>query len=510
MSSPWLLRVDAWPEMGTGHVMRCLALAAAWQSAGQRACFVSHCTIDSLRTRMIETGARLVALPQPVVDPNEAQSLLAPLLAQGSPSHRPGWLLLDGYHFSAQWQSLAQRLGLRLLVIDDQALWPRYEADLVLNQNHGAQRLEYDCGESTHLLLGARYVLLRPEFAPWMNWQRDVQPEARRLLVTLGGSDPAGATPKVLEALREIRLDGLEVRLIVGPGNPAAQSISDAHNCLRDNVQVLTNVADMAQHMAWADVAVSAAGTTCWELAFMQLPALLLIVADNQRPTARQTALAGTAENLGPVEQVFPEQIAAALLGLIHDRTRRCGMALAGRRLVDGRGAQRVVTLMRAWDDLLPEQTTIRPAVREDSRPLWRLVNQPSVRRSSLRSGTIPLEEHEAWFTARLNGLDARIWVLELEGLLLGQVRYERTEPQTAEISYSVTTAFRRRGLGTRLIAQTWRQAAADLGVRWLRAVVRVENEASTRTFRKLGFDYGGRETVCGHLCHLFQREVLP
>jgi len=395
-------------------------------------------------------------------------------------------------------------------VIDDQAAWSSYDADVVLNKNYGAEQLDYTCTESVNLLLGSRWVLLRPDFGRWSSWQRKVRAVARRVLVTLGGSDPAGAASLVLDALRRVRADGLEVRLIVGPGSTAAQSLRDEAAELSAGVEVLTDVADMAGQMAWADVAISAAGTTCWELAFMQLPSLLAVVADKQKHTAQNTAQAGAAENLGPVELLSPENLAKSLCELMHDGRRRSSMAQAGRQLVDGRGAERVVGVMQAIEQLTQDRIVLRPGGPEDLMPLWRLANQPSVRHNSLHPARIPWEEHKAWFASRWQSPDTRIWVMEVEGLLLGQVRYQRTEPQMAEISYSVTPPFRRRGLGTRLIADTWRQAAAEMGLRRLRAVVRAENEASARTFRKLGFEDRGQRTVCGCPCRMFQREVTP
>jgi len=510
VSGSLLLRVDAWPQMGTGHVMRCLAMASAWRAAGRDAVFVSHGTIAGLRTRMAECG-RLIALDSPAASPAEAQPLLAKLADEARAQQgQSSWLLLDGYHFDASWQPLARQLGLRLLVIDDHAAWSSYEADLVLNQNHGAEHLDYTCAESANLLLGSRWVLLRPEFGRWASWRRDVAATARRVLITLGGSDPAGAASLALDALRNIRADGLQVRLVVGPGSAAAQSLQRQAAELPASVQILTDVADMAGQMAWADVAVSAAGTTCWELAFMQLPSLLVVVADNQRRAAQNTSQSGAAENLGPVEQLSPDRLAESLHQLMHDGPRRASMAQAGRQLVDGRGAERVASVMQAFDQLPHDRILLRPTRQDDFLPLWRLANQPSVRRNSLHTAPIPLEDHQAWFASRWQSPDTRIWVMEFEGLLLGQVRYQRVDLQMAEISYSVAPAFRRRGLGTRLIAGTWRQTAADMGLRWLRAVVREENEASASTFRKLGFEDRGQRTVLGSPCRMFQREVTP
>ena len=100
---------------------------------------------------------------------------------------------------------------------------------------------------------------------------------------------------------------------------------------------------DLPRHMAWADLAISAAGSTCWELACIGVPAIVIAVADNQRDIARGVDEAGTARNLGWWESVGAADIAAAVDGLVHDAAARRAMRRRGRALVDGRGAERVV-----------------------------------------------------------------------------------------------------------------------------------------------------------------------
>jgi spore coat polysaccharide biosynthesis predicted glycosyltransferase SpsG len=101
--------------------------------------------------------------------------------------------------------------------------------------------------------------------------------------------------------------------------------------------------------MAWGDVAVSGGGSTCWELAFMGLPNLALALADNQRGIADGLGRAGVAENLGWFEEVNEETIATRLEDLLKDRARRAEMGRRGRKLVDGRGPERVVDTLSQW-----------------------------------------------------------------------------------------------------------------------------------------------------------------
>src|SRR5207244_1587129 len=96
------------------------------------------------------------------------------------------------------------------------------------------------------------------------------------------------------------------------------------------------------------DAAVAAGGVTAWELAFMGVPSLLMVLARNQERNAAGLAEAGAALNLGEFERVAPETLAAALGELLDDPARRRRMSRRGRRLIDGRGVERVVGRLRA------------------------------------------------------------------------------------------------------------------------------------------------------------------
>jgi UDP-2,4-diacetamido-2,4,6-trideoxy-beta-L-altropyranose hydrolase len=333
-----IVRADASPQIGTGHVMRGLALSAAWQSAGGRVAFVTYCTAATLRQRIEGSGARLIALDALQQSPEQVLGTLRDVVeATRDAAPAKPWVALDGYHFPAVCQRAVRRLGCRLLVIDDMAQHPVYHADLLLNQNLGAEQYSYRCGGKTPLLLGSQYVLLRPEFLPWQGWQRNTPPVAANILVTLGGADPRNTTSLVIEALAKLGLPGLKARVIVGAANVHAAEIQRRAAKMGDWIELLSSAPDMPQLMAGADLAVAAAGLTCWELAYMQLPALLLVIADNQEPLAAQAAQAGMAQSLGWARQQTPASLAAAIRGLC-----------ANRRMVDGGGAQRVVAAMRS------------------------------------------------------------------------------------------------------------------------------------------------------------------
>lgn len=336
-----IIRADADARMGIGHLMRCLALGQGWKDAGGQVIFITACSNERLLQHLYDEGVAVHQLERPYPDVQDWQ-VTERLLAE----HPEAWLVLDGYHFYSDYQRRVKEAGYRLMVIDDLAHLPHYYADIVLNQNIHAEDLRYSCEPYTKLLLGTKYVLLRREFLKWRGWERKILDVARRVLVTMGGSDPANVTLKVIQALQRLEIDGLEAVVTVGESNPHYDELQCAVRASRLPIRLESYVTNMPELMAWADVAVSAGGSSCWELAFMGLPSLILILADNQRAAAERLATAEVAVNLGLYEFRCAAEIAHSLSPLLRERDKRAEMAQRGQELVDGNGVVRVATAL--------------------------------------------------------------------------------------------------------------------------------------------------------------------
>src|SRR5262249_11691094 len=148
------------------------------------------------------------------------------------------------------------------LVVDDNGEAGSYFSDLVLNQNFHASADLYSHRQGyTKLLLGSRYAMLRREFKPWRGWTREIA-QTRRVLVSMGGTDTGNLSERVIQALGTIGDSGLEARVVVGAGNPYLERLRKSASQSRRSVNLEINPANMPELIAWADVAVSAAGST--------------------------------------------------------------------------------------------------------------------------------------------------------------------------------------------------------------------------------------------------------
>jgi len=318
--------------------MRCLALAQTWQDAGGEVLFVLVSSVPALESRLKAEGLEVVHLASVAGSADEVRQTLALAGNRGA-----AWVVADGYQFGAQYQRAIKQAGLHLLFVDDYGHASPYSADFILNQNICADESLYlERAPDTHLMLGTRYALLRREFWPWCDRRHETPEVARKVLVTLGGGDPDNVTLKVIRAMQQIELDGMESIVVIGYGNPHVETLTAEIRNAKPKIRLVSQAENMPEMMAWADVAISAGGSTNWELALMGVPNLIIVLADNQCGIAEGLAQAGAAINLGWFNRISDEQIAEALESLVLAEAKRLRMGQVGQQLVDGRGALRV------------------------------------------------------------------------------------------------------------------------------------------------------------------------
>jgi UDP-2,4-diacetamido-2,4,6-trideoxy-beta-L-altropyranose hydrolase len=485
-----LIRADASVATGTGHVMRCLALAQAWQDAGGRALFATVETTDALRARLTAESCEVLSVSCVAGSADDASQTIA--LAR---EQKTDWVVLDGYQFTADYQRALKAAGFKLLVLDDHGHAQHYSADLVLNQNVCADESLYQCRELTSRpLLGPRYCLLRREFSPWQKWKRDVFPVCDRVLVTMGGSDPDNVTVRVLEALDLAKLENVDATVVVGGSNPHFTRLQLASVQVGRKITVRRDVSNMPELMAEADVAISAAGSTCWELCLLGLPSLLLDVAANQSALSRELDRRGCAIRVGD-QTVSPATIATQLEHLLRSHELRQTLSRNCRGLVDGQGAQRVVSILRGV-----EEFRLRRLRAEDERLLWTWANDPEVRASSFSSETIGWETHVAWFAEKLMSSNSLMLIAEDDqGIPCGQIRFDIRENREADLNISLAKEKRGRGLAVPMIQEGVRELFASGDCECVHAFVKLENTPSLRAFEKAGFARVGTAQVRGH-----------
>lgn len=330
-----LIRADASREMGTGHVMRCLALAQAWQDKGGNAIFAMAETIPAIRTRLARES-----FEQAHISAKSGSMGDADLLSEVSSTSNAQWIVVDGHSFGSDYVARLKCHGKKLLVIDDFGTSEHYVADCILNQNFGATEAQY-AGRTggACLLLGPDYALLRREFRSWLGWSRPVCSSTSGLLLTLGGSDPSGLTARVLE---HGGISGFSMKIVLGGGTrPFLVPPGNRE------VEVVANPGDMAKVLANSDISVICAGGTLWECLFMQCATLSYAHDEFQQSILERLQSQGLVRYLGRVKSFDPQTLVEAVRKIASSERHRSEMAAGGRRLVDGRGVERVLQAMQ-------------------------------------------------------------------------------------------------------------------------------------------------------------------
>jgi len=333
-----LIRADANVAIGTGHVMRCLALAQAWEEGGGKAVFAMAELLPLVRERLASEGMEIVSVEEYPGSREDATTV-------GRMAHRlsADWIVVDGYHFDAGYQRELKASALHVLAVDDDGRCEHYWADVVLNQNiHAGENLYSSREPYTRLLLGLLYILLRREFGRWSEWKRQIPEVGRRVLITMGGSDPDNVTSLAIGAFLQANIPDKEAIVVLGGSSPQLGSVQALAAQSSGSVRLLEDSSNMPELMAWADMALIAGGGTLWELLSMGCPVLSYARNSVQQQINSKLESEGLIRGLGDPQHCGREQAAAALVVLANSQELRANYSRLGRERVDGRGAGRV------------------------------------------------------------------------------------------------------------------------------------------------------------------------
>jgi UDP-2,4-diacetamido-2,4,6-trideoxy-beta-L-altropyranose hydrolase len=333
-----VVRANASARIGLGHLRRCAALGRRLDTAGVDVHFLTKTEDLDPAVEVGGFAGACVMLESALQGAADAAYTAEYCRSVGADR-----LIVDHYQVDEAYQRVLLDSGIRWLQFDGAASMPLW-ADWVVSMSPAANGERYRVllrRPGTRLLLGPRYAILRDEFLQWHE-ARPVNPQAHRLLFTFGGGDDRGACLACLEALRKTNV--FEITILSSSYNPQLSSIRswlEQHADLRG--RLLLDDTDVARRMTEADIAVTAGGTTTFEMAMLGLPALIVQIADNQRINAQAWERAGVAVDLGPLEQLDTDRLRNELVNLAGDAGLRERMATLGREYVDGHGVERII-----------------------------------------------------------------------------------------------------------------------------------------------------------------------
>lgn len=319
-----LIRTDSSHHTGSGHVMRTLALTEELIDKGHRVIFVSSAMLPNLHNRILDTGAKISMIKCEISSQQDVVQTL-----KISEELEIDAVIIDGYQFNEEYL-LAINGKYKVLFFDDEAKLNNISADIIVNGSSLAYKLPYnDIAKKAKLLLGPEYIVLRKEFIS--KYDKILPLEMRHnILVTFGGTDPLELTLPVVQNLLAIIDKDQKIDVVVN---------SEINLPLNPQVIIHKNCDYMADLMQSAGLAISAGGTTISELAFMQVPTLLVVVADNQANHASNVNIID-ARKLSRLK--VADQIAQKALMMMENSNLRKDLIEKNMPFFNGEGARKI------------------------------------------------------------------------------------------------------------------------------------------------------------------------
>lgn len=499
---PVIIRTDASSTVGSGHVMRCLTLAHCLRSRGADVVFAMRSLSGDLGDRVRSNGFPVLELAKHLKDAEideeaDAEIFLAAIEdangVESAAGGRADWVIVDHYQLGKAWEKKARLAASRLLAIDDLAN-RAHDADVLLDQN----LVEDYEGRYGKLVRDDCLTLLGPEYALLSGQYRHVREtlpsrcgRIRKILVYFGGADRAMASMTV-DALSRVPGE-FAVLVVLDAANPQAEQLR-AKTAADARISISGQLPDLANVMAEADLFIGASGTTSWERLCLGLKAVVVTMADNQEPLARELDRLGFIDWIGRSDTITPEILAKSLQQFV---TTPVDGAVTARmmRTVDGLGAERVADVLwfRGGEGLV-----LRKAQSGDIDLVLSWANDPETRRHAFNTRPISRDEHSVWFERRINSPEVKFFIAETpNGIPAGQVRFECQADNAWEISYLIAPVFRGRGLARPMLETAVRTLFEDAEIKVVSGYVKPENVASVRVFEGLGFHcVADQETV--------------
>jgi UDP-2,4-diacetamido-2,4,6-trideoxy-beta-L-altropyranose hydrolase len=490
-------RTDASNQIGTGHFMRCLALADELKKQGAHIIFICRNLPPHLSEMLNAKGVEYISLitdsiQEPIDElahsnwlvTSQAQDAQATLKALTS--HLCDWIIVDHYALDKRWETEVRANCKKLMVIDDLAD-RQHDCDVLLDQNYYLDmQTRYVSKVPPHcqLLLGPRYALLREEFGILREKVKVRTGDVKKILVFFGGVDADSYTSFAMQALAELN-GKQQVDVVIGFQHPNREQVKQA--CIAYGFICHVQTTRIAELMADADLAIGGGGTSTWERCCLGLPTISFCLAKNQQKLVADAAAAGLL--YAPISgrnlvEVIRDHVSIllenpSLVKLISD---------VAMKSVNGKGSLRVTSAMGI------SSIKIKRASKDDSKNLFEWRNNPKIREVSRSSALISWNEHQRWFDAAIANKNREILIGVRANRPVGVVCFE-IESNVAEVSIYLVPEADSSGYGRNLLlsSEQWLKKNRP-EIKMIRACVLGKNDASKNLFIDMKYH---TNTIC-------------
>ena len=357
-----LIRTDGNPEIATGHLMRCFSIACALKKEGAHAAFAVSdetskamlhsffCKEASFPIHVLHTDyrmpeAELNILPQLLFGEGNGggngfgHDLISRSGSPGGKARTGGFsaLLIDSYFVTKHFLEALRPL-IKTAYIDDLYAFD-YPVDLVINYDFAPPGNFYS--KAGKALLGCVFTPLRAQFSGLTPVFRE---QVKDVLISTGGTDERNVAGTLAASLLTApESASWRIHVLTGPMHvhrSELQALAASH----PQLLLHENVTRMADLMRACDLAVSAAGTTLYELCAAGVPSVSFTMADNQLPCSRDMERFAGVPCAGDVRSTpdLTARLMSLLFSLAENPRQRSSLSRSMHAAVDGKGAERI------------------------------------------------------------------------------------------------------------------------------------------------------------------------
>lgn len=324
------IRADGGQIIGMGHVMRCMALAKEFKYRGIEVLFISKYSKEV--NEILENNC-IDFININSDDLEEELEEVKKIISE----EKIDTILTDSYFLSDKYLLELKKNVDTLISIDDNSLY-YYPSDFIINGNIYADGLDYTIiNNKSKLLLGTEYTILRDEFQNEFNYI--VNEQVKNILITMGGSDINDFTPFVLDSIKEVDVN---INVIIGKSFKCIDKIESIAK-INKNINLIYNPKNISEIMKNSDIAISASGSTVYELGVIGVPTILIIQAKNQENIAYEFDKNNIMINLGYFYNINKRDILLSVENLMNNFSKRISMSKSTKYLISSYGVKNIV-----------------------------------------------------------------------------------------------------------------------------------------------------------------------
>lgn len=330
-------RLDGSNVIGMGHVMNSLAVAEELQKYPLEIYFIMKDFPEAV-AKVQEAGYLVEKLPLRLSEKESFKETIKILQKKHT-----SFLITDLLEIKEDYSPDLKRHGIKSISIDILGRI-KLQSDIIINRTTITKRFErYDKNQATRYYLGPKYVPLRKQFQGLNETPRQIHPEVQNVLLCFGGGDEYNLSARVSWIIG--KFPKVNTTIVLGPAFKLEEELQEIVSQLSKKPTILKNIKNMKDFLLQSDLAVCAGGSILYELAVTGTPALIIPMNDHQVENAEEFEKFGSVLAVSLHSEIEDEDIENAIKQL-SDFSRRKSMSEAGKKITDGKGAERIAEII--------------------------------------------------------------------------------------------------------------------------------------------------------------------